>query len=64
MDENEKRELIKKLTESRENINLLFNMLKREQNNLEHELKLAENAKSGLNDALYGLTGNEFYRNK
>jgi len=64
MDESEKQELIKKLTESRENINLLFNMLKREQKNLEHELRLADDAKRGLNDALYGLTGNEFYRNK
>jgi len=64
MEENGKQELIKKLAESRENINLLFNMLKREQRHLEHELGLADGAKRNLNDALYGLTGNEFYRNK
>jgi len=63
MDESEKQELIKKLAGSRENINLLFNMLKKEQCNVEHEIRLADEAKRNLNEVLYELTGNEFYRN-
>jgi serine phosphatase RsbU (regulator of sigma subunit) len=58
-----KLELIKKLADSRENISLLQNMLKKEQWNVEQELKLAVAAKQNLSDVLYGLTGNEFYRN-
>jgi len=63
LSDDEKQELIKKLAESRENICLLQNMLKREQSNIENELILIDGAKRNLNDALLGLTGNEFYRN-
>lgn len=64
MNETEKQELISKLAESRESINLLWNMLKKEYSNVGYELKLATEAKKGLNDALFGLTGKEFYKNK
>jgi hypothetical protein len=63
MDDIEKQELIRKLADSRESINLLQNMLKKEQSNVEHELRLATEAKHGLNDVLFGLTGNSFYKN-
>jgi len=55
-------ELIKKLTDSRENINLLHNMLKKDQWNIEQKLKLVSNAKKSISDVLYDLTGDEFYR--
>jgi len=64
MDENEKKEMIKKLSSSRENINLLLNMLRREHWNIGHELHLATEAKQYLDETLYELTGDEFYRNK
>jgi len=63
MTENNNEELIKKLSESRENINQLFNLLKREQRDMEYQLRLAGEAKRTLNDVLFGLTGNEFYNN-
>jgi hypothetical protein len=63
MNDNKDQELIKKLIESRESINLLQNMLKREQWNVEQELTLVTEAKRKLNEVLYELTGSEFYRN-
>jgi flagellar basal body-associated protein FliL len=64
MDDDKKQELVKKLSESRENIVILQNMLNRELSNLEHELRLVDDAKRNLNDVLYELTGSDFYRNK
>ena len=64
MDEDKKQELINRLSESRENIVILQNMLIRELSNLEQELRLVDDAKRNLNDALYELTGSDFYRNK
>jgi len=61
--ENNTDELIKKLAESRESLNLLFNMLKKEQCDMEHKLRLAGEAKKYLNEVLYDLTGNSFYKN-
>ena len=58
----EDKELIKKLANSRENISLLHNMLKKEQWNVEQKLKLVSDAKKSLSDVLYDLTGDEFYR--
>jgi len=64
MEENEKKdELIKKLAESRENINLLYNMLKKDQWNIEQKLKLVSNTKKSISDILYDLTGDKFYLN-
>jgi hypothetical protein len=63
MEEKEKEELIKKLSESRESISLLRNMLKRDQWNVEQKLKLVNEAKRTIDGVLYELTGNEFYRN-
>jgi len=60
----EKNEVIKKLIESRENINLLFNMLKSDQWKIEQKLKLAKEAKRIVDSILYDLTSNEFYRNE
>jgi len=63
MAETNNEELIKKLAESRENINLLQNMLKKEQWNMERELQIIGGAKRNLDEALYGLTCDEFYLN-
>ena len=63
MNDEEKKELIKKLKESRESVNLLLNMLKREKSNLEHEIRLAGETKWNLNEVLFGLTGDVFYKN-
>jgi len=61
-DEN-KEELIKMLQNSRENISQLLGMEKREQWNLEQKVRLATEAKQSINNALYKLTGNDFYKN-
>jgi hypothetical protein len=63
MAEDQKAELIKKLCESRENLNVLQNLFKREQWNVGQELRLASEAKQSISDALYALTGDEFYLN-
>ena len=63
MDDVEKQKLIKKLKESRENVNVLLNMLKREKSDLEHEIRLAGETKWNLNEVLFGLTGDVFYKN-
>ena len=63
MNDNEKQELIKKLSESRENIKLLLNMLKREKIDLDHKIQLAGETMFNLNEALFKLTGDEFYKN-
>jgi hypothetical protein len=62
MEENQRKEFIKKLAESRENINLLQNMLKREQWNVEQELKLVSEAKRYIDEILFELTGDKFYK--
>jgi hypothetical protein len=62
MDNSEKQELISKLADSRENIKLLQNMLKKEQWNVEQELRLVAEAMQYLNDVLFDLTGDEFYK--
>ena len=64
MDDDKKQELINKLSESRENIVILQNMLNRELCNLEHKLRLVDDTKRNLNDVLYELTGSDFYKNK
>ena len=64
MNDEEKKELIRNLSDSRENISQLLNMEKKEQWNLEQKVRLATEAKESINDALYKLTGNEFYKNK
>jgi len=38
-------------------------MLKAEQVKIEKEIELAAGAKQNINDVLFELTGNEFYRN-
>jgi len=64
MDNDEKKqEMISKLSESRENITILQNMLQKERSNLDHELHFVGEAKRYLNEVLYELTGNEFYKN-
>ena len=63
MNDEEKEELIRNLSDSRENISQLLNMEKKEQWNLEQKVRLATEAKESINDALYKLTGNEFYNN-
>jgi hypothetical protein len=64
MNEEQKQELIKKLSAGRESISILKNMLKREQWNVEQELKLASEAKQCLDETLFELTGDVFYQNK
>jgi len=63
MADTNKEEMICKLAESRENINLLQNMLKKEQSNVEHELKLVNEVKRYLDEVLFELTGSDFYKN-
>jgi hypothetical protein len=55
---------VKKLTACRENLNVLLNMLKKEQWNVKQELLLVTEAKKNLDETLYELTGNEFFRDK
>jgi len=62
MNDDEKRKLIKNLSGSREYVNQLFNMLKRDQRNHDQEIQLVTEAKQCINDALFELTGDEFYR--
>jgi hypothetical protein len=57
MKEEQKQELIKKLAVGRESISILRNMLKKEQWNVEQELKLANEAKQCLDETLFELTG-------
>jgi len=59
----EKSEMISKLSESRESIKLLQNMLKKELSNVEYEIKLVDDAKRNLDEVLFGLTGDKFYQN-
>jgi hypothetical protein len=62
MSDDEKKELIKKLSVSRENIYLLLNMIKKEQLNVELELKFATEAKQYIDEILFELTGDKFYK--
>jgi len=55
--------MISKLSESRESIKLLQNMLKKELSNVEYEIKLVDDAKRNLDDVLFGLTGDKLYQN-
>jgi len=59
----DKDEMISKLSESRESIKLLQNMLKKELSNVEYEIKLVDDAKRNLDEVLFDLTGNKFYQN-
>ena len=59
----ERNEMISKLSESRESIKLLQNMLKKELSNVEYEIKLVDDAKRNLDEVLFGLTGDKFYQN-
>lgn len=61
---NRKEELIMKLAESWESVSLLQDILQRDQRNLAHELRLADEARRILNDVLFELTGNNFYKNE
>jgi hypothetical protein len=54
---------VKKFAACRENLNILQGMVKKEQWNVEQELRLINEAKQNLDETLYELTGNEFYRN-
>jgi hypothetical protein len=63
MAEDREQELVMKLADSRENLNILQNMLKKDLHDVEQKLRLATNAKQSVSDVLYELTGNEFYRN-
>jgi len=63
MSDNDEEDIqVRRLAEARESINLLYNMLKAEQVKVEQEIELAASAKQNINDVLYELTGNEFYR--
>jgi len=63
MGNEEKEELIRKLSDSREFANQLLNMEKKELRDVEQKIRLATEIKESINDALFKLTGNEFYRN-
>jgi len=60
----DKKELIKKLTHIRETINIIQNMLKRDKRNFDQEISQALDAKQGISEVLFELTGDDFYKNK
>jgi hypothetical protein len=62
MDDEEKQELIRKLSDSREYANQLLNMEKSELRKIEQKVVLATGILDGVDDALYSLTGDEFYQ--
>jgi len=64
MSDEEKQELIGKLHESWDNLNLLQHMHKKEQSVIEDKLRLIGGAKNYLGDVLYKLTGSDFYKPK
>ena len=64
MDDEEKQELIRKLSDSREFANQLLNMEKSELRKIEQKVTLATGILDGVNDALFSLTGDEFYNKK
>jgi len=64
MEDTEKEELIRKLQDSREFTNQLLNMEKKEQSIIEQKVELATEIKDGLDDALYKLTCDIFYKKK
>jgi len=56
------KKLITNLGNVREYINVLQQMLLAKQRNIDDEIKLVTNAKKGINEVLFELTGNEFYQ--
>ena len=64
MSDEEKQELIGKLHESWDSLNLLQHMLEKEQTNIQHELRITGEARSNIGGILYKLTGNAFYKPK
>ena len=64
MNDEEKQELIGKLHESWDSLNLLQHLLKKEQSVIEDKLRITGEAKSNIGDILYKLTGSDFYKNK
>ena len=62
MEDIEKKELIKKLAHVREIVNVIQNMLKRDQRNFEQEIQQASDAKQGISEVLFDLTGDDFYK--
>ena len=55
-------DLIEKLSETRERLAVLKGMLQSEQRRVGQEAGLITEAKQCVDDALYELTGNDFYR--
>ena len=64
MSDEEKQELISKLAESWDGLNLLQHMLEKEQTSIQHELRITSEAKNNIGDILYKLTGDVFYKRK
>jgi len=58
----EKNALIEKLAEAGEYINILQKMLIAKQRNVQEEIKLATDAKRNVNEVLFEMTGDVFYR--
>jgi hypothetical protein len=61
MSDLEKKELVNKLKHVRESINIIQNMLGRDQRNFEQEIQQASDAKKGISEVLFELTGDDFY---
>jgi len=64
MSDDERQELIRNLSDSREYANQLLNMEKSELRKIEQKVVLATGVLDGVDEALYKLTGNEFYNKK
>jgi len=57
MAEDQRIELINKLSNIRENLHIVCNMIKKEQWNTEQKIRLLNEAEQDINGALYELTG-------
>ena len=57
-------ELIGKLHECWDNLNLLQHMHKKEQSVIEEKLRIIGDAKNNIGDVLHKLTGSDFYKRK
>ena len=64
MGDEEKQEMIAKLAESWDTLNLLQHTQEKEQSNLEHKLRITNETRSNIGYILYKLTGNVFYKPK
>lgn len=64
MPETKNKKFITKLKHARENLYVLEHTFAAEEKKLKKKTELIKDAKANIDDLLYELTGDEFYRNK